>query len=185
MEIPRKTTDRLLLRKPILEKDTDWFFELRSDNGFMKYMDRPCMAERSESVAHLNNILDRAESETGIQWIAEEIESGKQIGYAGLWRWDKKNRTGELGYGLDPGHTGKGYMRELIEVSLKFGFEEMGLERVEAWINPDNTASIAVVEHFGFVKEGQLRHVTHFANEYRDLLVYGLLREEWIQNQTV
>lgn len=184
MEIPRKTTARLLLRKPILEKDTDWFFELRSDDGFMKYMDRPCMTERSESVAHLNTILDRAENETGIQWIAENKTTGEQVGYAGIWRWDKKNKTGELGYGLAPTQTGKGYMRELIEASLEFGFEEMELERIEAWINPHNTASSAVVEHFGFVKEGHLRHVTHFANEYRDLLVYGLLRQEWMQNRS-
>lgn len=163
----------------MLDTDVDWFYELRSNSEFMKYMDRPLMDDRQQSIDHLNNIRERIETNTGIQWIIEDIETGKPIGYAGFWRYDEKNNTGELGYGLNPENTGSGLMTEAVELCLEYGFNTLGLERAEAWINSENDKSGTVLERAGFKREGHLKNVTYFNGKYLDLIVYALLSAEW------
>ena len=58
------------------------------------------------------------------------------------------------------------------------GFAEMGLNRIEATIGPENTRSVNVVERLGFRKEGLLRERFFYGGRRRDELVYGLLRSD-------
>lgn len=174
MNIPSIETERILLRPASLD-DVDWFFELRSDADFMRYMDRPLMTEREQAVAHIQNIIDRYESNTGVQWIMELRETGERIGYAGMWRYDAANNLAEVGYGMDPKFSGRGLMSEAIPTCLRFGFEEMKIHRMEAYVRPENTASVRVLESAGFTCEGRLRDTTLFEGTYRDLFVYSLL----------
>ena len=76
-------------------------------------------------------------------------------------------------------YKNQGYMREAIAAIIPFGFEAMELNRIEAFIHPDNTASRKVVERMGFQQEGWLRE--HYAADgvVGDSLVYGLLRREY------
>lgn len=178
MKIPTLQTERLIMRAPTME-DVEWFFSLRSNEEFMKFMHRPIITEMSEAQAFVQNFLDRAESETGLQWVLEEKESGEPVGYAGPWRWDTKNNTGELGYGLDLRFTGKGFMQEAIAACIEYGFEHMNLERIEAWMEDENHGSRKVVEANGLQKEGPLRHAALHNGKYRNLYIYSILKEEW------
>lgn len=179
MKIPTLETERLILRAPTME-DVEWFFSLRSDEEFMKYMHRPVIKEMSEAQAFVQNFLDRAESETGLQWVLEEKASGQPVGYAGPWRWDSKNNTGELGYGLDLNHVGKGFMREAVAACIKYGFEHMNLERIEAWMEDENRGSRKVVEANGMQREATLRHYVLHDGKYRNLYIYSILRNEYV-----
>ena len=59
-----------------------------------------------------------------------------------------------LGYGGVAGLEGRGYMTEGMGLVLDYAFGELGLHRLEANIQPGNTASIALVRRCGFVSEG-------------------------------
>ena len=59
-----------------------------------------------------------------------------------------------LGYKLDGGFTGRGYMTQAVQAVTDFGFGELGLHRIEGNVMPRNRASLRVLEKCGFQKEG-------------------------------
>jgi ribosomal-protein-alanine N-acetyltransferase len=66
-----------------------------------------------------------------------------------------------------------------VRLLCAFAFAELGVERVEAYIEPDNVASRRVVESIGFSEEGvaRARELT-VSGERRDMVVYSLLPSE-------
>lgn len=109
-----------------------------------------------------------------------ETASERVIGAVVLHTWYQIHRRSELGYAMtSEAHKGQGYMKEALREILKFGFEAMDLNRVEAYTAPDNIASRRLLEGAGFQLEGQLRE--HYAHKgaTSDSVVYGLLRSEW------
>ena len=85
----------------------------------------------------------------------------------------------DIGYELAPDYWGQGYATEAARAMVNFGFQELGLQRLESWCIADNTASARVLERLGFRQEGRLRRNEYFKGRYWDTLLYGLLREEW------
>lgn len=177
MEKPDLITPRLRIR-PAQLSDAAWMFGLRSDPGFMEFMDRPLMTSEDEAVAFIRNIRDRVANGTGIQGIIELRDSGEPIGYTGVWRWDQSCFLGEVGYGLDPAYTGKGYMREALSAFMEYAFNEMKIHRAEAYVRTGNLGSIRVLEECGFHREGTLRHAAYFEGTFRDLYLFSRLKTD-------
>jgi len=70
-------------------------------------------------------------------------------------------------------------MHEALQALLDFGFGELDLNRIEADIDPRNSASARTLERLGFTKEGYLRERWIVGEEVSDTALYGLLRREW------
>jgi RimJ/RimL family protein N-acetyltransferase len=85
-------------------------------------------------------------------------------------------RRCEIGYALASKHWGQGYATEALEALLDHGFRALGLNRVEADIDPHNVGSARVLEKLGFRQEGYMpeRWIVH--GEPADTAFYGLLR---------
>ena len=84
-----------------------------------------------------------------------------------------------MGYALGRAHWGNGYIWEALNALLAYAFEELGMHRIEADVDPRNAASIRTLERLGFVREGYLRERWHVGGEIQDALFYGLLRSDW------
>lgn len=107
--------------------------------------------------------------------------SGAMIGHCGFHTWYLQHRRAEIGYALsDDAHKRKGYMTEALKAVMDYGFREMDLNRVEAFIGTQNQASIRLVTAIGFTHEGQMRG--HYCKNgvIEDSLIYGLLRDEYL-----
>lgn len=89
-----------------------------------------------------------------------------------------------LGYYLGAPHAGRGYMREALGLVQERAFRDMRLHRLEADIQPDNRASIALVRSCGFRFEGRLRRFLKIGGRWRDHVVYARLAEEWRAGST-
>ena len=107
----------------------------------------------------------------------------KTIGHCGFYRWFKSHRRSEIGYLLNKEYRKKGLVREAIAELIKYGFKELNLNRIEAIIEPENKDSIAIVEHFGFTKEGLLRQHYISKDKITDSMMYSLLKEECLSKQ--
>jgi len=70
-------------------------------------------------------------------------------------------------------------MREALQALLTYAFEVLDLRRIEADVDPRNTASIQILERLGFQREGFLRERWEVNGEIQDALFYGLIRREW------
>ncbi len=72
--------------------------------------------------------------------------------------------------------TGKGIMTEAVRLITKIGFEELGLERIQAETFPNNPASGRVLEKAGFQLEGHLRKYHKKGDKLLDALIYGRIQ---------
>jgi [ribosomal protein S5]-alanine N-acetyltransferase len=88
-------------------------------------------------------------------------------------------RSAYLGYYLGAPYAGQGLMSEAIALVLTHAFTEMRLHRVEANIQPDNTASLALVAKLGFVREGYSRRYLKIRGRWRDHERWAILVEDW------
>jgi ribosomal-protein-alanine N-acetyltransferase len=88
-------------------------------------------------------------------------------------------RSMELAYHLDPDYHGHGYGSEAARVLVQYGFEDLNLRRIEAEAGAFNDASQGLLESLGFQQEGVRREAAYYRGDYYDMLLYGLMREEW------
>jgi len=115
-----------------------------------------------------------------VYWNIIDKETGRTIGSVGFHSWYVEHERAELGYNLHNDFQGKGLMTEILKRVLAYGFNEMQLNRVEAFVSPDNMPSIALMKKFGFVREGLLRQ--HFKTPdgaIHDSAAFGLLKGEF------
>ena len=110
---------------------------------------------------------------------AIERRSRKRIiGAVGL-TIDGENRNAELGYWVGKRYRNMGYATEAAELMLMYGFEELNLNRIHAHHFSRNPASGRVLEKIGMKKEGKLRQHAFKWDSFEDLVLYGILREEY------
>jgi ribosomal-protein-alanine N-acetyltransferase len=88
-------------------------------------------------------------------------------------------RSGYLGYYVGAPFAGQGYMTEALQLMLRLAFIRLALHRVEANIQPGNTASLALVRRAGFQREGYSPRYLKIAGRWRDHERWALLREDW------
>ena len=72
-------------------------------------------------------------------------------------------------------------MSEAILPIVAYGFNEMNLNRMEAFVGPDNEASQRLVKKLGFQQEGHLKQHFFKNNIYHDSIVFGLLRKDYVE----
>lgn len=126
-------------------------------------------------------------AETFIARCAEEWEAGKAVTWAitghaeGVVigaiavRMVPPHRRGEVGYWLAVPEWGQGVMTEALAMVVAYGFDALGLHRLEARIFPENAASARVLTKCGFEREGTLRGALWKENAPRDVLLYARL----------
>ena len=84
-----------------------------------------------------------------------------------------------LGYYVGKRYAGQGYMTEALRLMLRYAFLHLKLHRLEANIQPENVASIALVRRAGFVREGYSRRYLKICGRWRDHERWALIAEEW------
>lgn len=89
-----------------------------------------------------------------------------------------------LGYYGSREHAGRGWMREGMSLALHIGFQELGLHRVEANIQPANEASIRLVTRLGFRKEGYSPRYLKIGGRWKDHERWALLSDDWKEQRS-
>jgi ribosomal-protein-alanine N-acetyltransferase len=82
-----------------------------------------------------------------------------------------------LGYRIDRDEQGQGLMREALEVSLKFAFDDLGLHRIMANYRPENERSGRLLRRLGFCVEGYARDYLLLDGEWRDHILTSLVKQ--------
>jgi [ribosomal protein S5]-alanine N-acetyltransferase len=171
---PILETERLLLRQ-LTEGDLDAILAIRSDPEVMRYVCRPLMQSREEAAAWYKNVEEILHKNTGINWAICLKPDTRMIGSMALWRIDKDNHRGEVGYMLPPQYWGKGITTEALTIAIDYAFETLHLHSLEGQIDPANIASRRVLEKHGFVQEAYFKENFYFNGQFLDTVVLSLL----------
>jgi ribosomal-protein-alanine N-acetyltransferase len=84
-----------------------------------------------------------------------------------------------VGYWVDESHAGQGLVPEGVAVILRYGFEQLGLHRIEAAIVPRNRSSRRVAEKLGMREEGTAERFLQIRGVWEDHVRYAMTSEEW------
>ncbi len=183
MEPPRIDTERLTIRAMNL-CDSGSMYLYRCLPEVYKYQ-----AWVPESVTEISQYLTRTNL-TGFNTIDTWFQlglylrsSGELIGDIGLHFLPPDNEQTEIGFTLSPEHQGKGYAFEAVTAVIQYLFHRLDKHRVVASVDPDNTASIALLEKLGMRNEGLFRKSVRIRGAWEDDMVYAILRDEWLLKQ--
>ncbi len=81
--------------------------------------------------------------------------------------------SGQIGYWMGETYAGKGLMQDAVLALVRYGFETLGLHRLEAACIPGNLRSVAVLEKTGFEREGLLKSYLKINGQWQDHLLFA------------
>jgi RimJ/RimL family protein N-acetyltransferase len=106
------------------------------------------------------------------------LAESQLIGCVGLRDIDPEHLQAELGFWIGREWWGKAYAREAAAEVLRFGFEDLRLNRIYAHHMVRNPAAGRVLLHIGMQREGLLRERVRKWGLFEDVIIYGMLRAD-------
>jgi ribosomal-protein-alanine N-acetyltransferase len=171
MNSPTVQTARLTLR-PFAAADAVPLHRILSEEGVLRYFPGP----QPPDLARVERLIERQlrhwEEHDHGWWAVESRASGQLIGWNGLQYLPDTDEV-EIGYLLAKNQWGQGLAVEGGLVGLRYGFAELGLERIIAVVHVENSASMRVAEKLGLVYDVQTEYFGIPVNRYVGL------RSEW------
>lgn len=173
-------TDRLILRQ-IRSEDADDILDLASHPQVTQYTAALELIHTKKDAQELIAIMtQRYQLDLPTRWAIVYKPENKVIGICGFVGYSASFCRAEIGYALNYTYWGKGIATEATKAIIEFGFNHMHLNRIEATVDPNNQGSIHVIEKVGMKYEGTLRQHIWSKDEYRDRLIYSVLKNEYL-----
>jgi RimJ/RimL family protein N-acetyltransferase len=104
---------------------------------------------------------------------------GRCVGSAGLVRLHHEDLRAEVGYWLVGEARGRGLATRALRLLTGWCFANLNLARLDLFTNTDNDASMAVALRAGYTREALLRSWHGNVVDREDLILFGMLRDEW------
>jgi RimJ/RimL family protein N-acetyltransferase len=118
---------------------------------------------------------ERAAAGVGYPFVIADLDAGRPVGVMSLRMKDAPEGRASLGYWVVGSARGKGAASAALKAVTAWAFEELGIDRLELYVEPWNTASARTAEGAGFRREGLLRSWQRIGGERRDMTMYALL----------
>lgn len=142
-------------------------------------------------IPYLNTLEDERKwveglsaSKDNYDFAIETLLDKKYIGGCGINNIDWKNSVAVVGIFIgDKDYWGKGYGTDAMKVLQKFIFEQMNIHKVKLHVFSYNERAIKSYEKCGFKVEGVLRQEIFRDGRYNDIIVMGILKEEFFNNK--
>ena len=176
--LPTITAARVQLRW-LTAADVPELYEIFSDPEVVKYWSSPPLPSIEAASRLVTEIHEHFFAGTLYQWGISRLDDDRVIGTCTLAAISVQHRRAELGFAVARAQWGRGYASEAAEALVTFAFRTLAMHRIEADVDPRNTASIRVLERLGFRREGYARERYHMAGEAQDAVLYGLLNSEF------
>ena len=144
------STERLILRT-ITEHDSVEILGIRSDIEINRFLHRNPPKDSFEALEFILNIKRKSANNEIVFLGISTQNNPKLLGTICLWKFSEDRKTAELGYELLPEYHGRGIMSEAINFMLNYGFNDLDLNKIEAFTNKNNLNSIKLLRKSKFV----------------------------------
>lgn len=171
-------TPRLLVR-PVRSDDIADLLEVNGDGQVTRFLPYPTWTSVGDGMAWLGRMEDLADSGTAQQLVVQRLADGKVLGGVLVFKHEPASARLEIGYVLGRRHWRQGFAREALAAVCGHLFLEAQVRRIEAEVDPGNTASCALLASLGFTLEGRLRERWVGKGRTYDSCLYGCLAREW------
>lgn len=176
-------TDRLILRRFVMEDAEAMFNNWASDDDVSKYLTWPTHASVEVSRSLLTDWVAGYEKPDAYRWAIELKDCGTVIGDISVVRCVEKVKMVSIGYCIGKAWWRQGYVTEALVRVLKFFFEEVKMNRVEAYYDPRNPNSGKVMEKAGLRYEGTNRETSVNNQGICDEVVCAMLAKDYFGHE--
>ncbi|MBL4937693.1 GNAT family N-acetyltransferase [Clostridium sp. YIM B02515] len=177
---PVLESENIVLKK-IEEIDLEELFSIYSNDNVFKY----CGIIPKKNKETVKNMIEHFERDynkkSRIKWgIYYKQDNMKLVGIIEVFDINQKINMVTIGYFLAEAYWKKGIATESLKILVRYLFENVGVNRIQAEVMPDNNESKKVLIKNGFIKEGALRQASLWSGKgVVDLEVYGLLYQDY------
>jgi RimJ/RimL family protein N-acetyltransferase len=154
------------LHQALIESSQEWFAE--------EMIPKPDLS-RDELQAGTRNLLGLWEKDEFYMFLILDASTDQVVGFVFLNHVSRLYQMANLGYAVRTSRTGEGIATEAARLAARYGFEKLGLQRIEIIARPENPASLKVAGNLGAVREGLLRNRVQHRGAPCDVYMHSLI----------
>ena len=173
IKFPIIKTDRLLLRQ-FVDNDVENVFKGLSHPDIIKHYGASYQTLEATQ-EQMIFFADLERNETGIWWAVCSLDNKTFYGAGGLNGLSKEHKKAEIGFWLLLDFWGKGIMTEAMPLICNHGFENLGLHRIEGFVEADNINCKRAMAKLDFVYEGTMQDCEIKNGRFISLDIYAKL----------
>jgi ribosomal-protein-serine acetyltransferase len=154
------------LHNALVESSKEWFAE--------EMIPKPDVSMEELELA-TKDFLERWEKDDAYMFFILDGFTNQVIGFAFLNHVSRQYQMANLGYAIRTSRTGEGIATAAAKLVAHYGFEELGLQRLEIVVDQENAPSLKVAEKLGAVREGLLRNRLQLHGTPCDAYMHSLI----------
>ena len=173
---PQLETERLILRE-LHSGEAESLFAILGDKEVTEFYDDEVFRDVSQASEQIEAWAAGVKAGRGVRWGIARRDNDEIIGTSGYYGVHSWHKRAGIGYVLGRSFWRQGIMTEALGAVIEFGFNVIGLNRIEAVVMPKNEASLRLLTGLGFTQEGILREYENWSDKgCVDLMMFSLLR---------
>ena len=176
-------TERLILRRFNVEDAEGFFLNVTSDPEVNKFLTWPLDESVDDTKKLLAGWVERYENPERYCWAIVLKDTEAVIGTIAAPTVKNRIDAVEVTYCIGSKWWGKGIVPEALQIVMRYMFEEVQANRIEAGFDSNNPNSGRVMEKVRMQKEGFLRQAGRNNQGLFDLVFYGILKDDWVALQ--
>lgn len=176
IDFPTIKTERLLLRQ-FVASDLENVYKGLSNPEIIKYYG-VSYKSLEDTKAQMQFFANLEKEGTGIWWAVCSLDNKTFYGAGGLNSLSKEHKKAEIGFWLLTEFWGQGIMTEVMPIICNYGFDNLGLHRIEGLVETDNLNCKNVMKKLNFKLEGTMRDCEIKNGKFISLDIYAKLKNE-------
>lgn len=156
-------------------------FEIFGDANVTRFYNVLTLKNENEAHPIIEWFQKRFHEKAGIRWGITLKGNNEIVGTIGFNNYTSGHRA-NIGFDLKSTYWNQGIMSEALDEVLLFGFEDLQVNRIEGEVMQGNLVSEKTLQKAGFVKEGILRQWMRWNDNYYDMSMFALLKNDWVEN---
>ena len=176
--LPVLTSERLRMRA-LAPEDDEVIFHFLNDSEVIQYLNRVNLPTKIRARRIMKEIRISGARLESIHYGICLIETGHLIGVISFQQWKETQKQTQIGYMFDRAYWGQGYATEALQRLIRFGFEDLGVTRMEARCHEQNNRSQKLLTRSGFTHKKTQQHFSLLQMQTQDILVYETDKEQY------
>ncbi|WP_350270707.1 GNAT family protein [Brevibacterium sp. CBA3109] len=172
-------TGRHVRLRPLQQEDLPYLEQWWFDPSIVVLQNHTVLPRPEGGVSEQFALWSANKDTDAVGFSIELLETEEFVGHVTLFGRNSINQSATLAIVLGPEFHGHGYGSDAVRLGIKYGFLQLGLNRIELQTWAFNTRGIASYTKAGFVEEGRRREAVFFNGRRHDEVIMAILKEEW------